>query len=150
MLRRLGLDVGRPDPEGGHVRPVLGDVALRDHGRLHALLVGAADDPVVHVGEVLDEHHPESLEGEIAADDIEGQGAPRVSDVREVVDGDPADVHARLARDEGDEVLLATGEGVEDPERHHGTSTLTTAMAAMPSLRPRRPRCSGLLALTLT
>src|SRR5439155_1739401 len=106
--------------------------------------------PVVHVGEVLDEHHPESLEGEIAADDVEGQGAPRVSDVREVVDGDPAHVHARLARDEGDEVLLAAGEGVEDPERHHGTSTLTTAMAAMPSPRPRRPRCSGLLALTLT
>src|SRR6266851_1957537 len=62
----------------------------------------------------------------------------------EVVDGDPAHVHARLAQDEGDEVLLAAGEGVEDPERHHGTSTLTTAMAAMPSPRPRRPRRTGL------
>src|SRR6266446_2333645 len=83
------------------------------------------------------------------ADRVQDDGAPGVPDVAEVVDRDPTHVHPHLAGHEWDEVLLLAGEGVVDAEAHV-TSTPTTAMAAMPSLRPSRPRPSGLFAFTLT
>src|SRR5215813_1111397 len=150
VLGRLRLHVGGVDPDGGHVLLVFRDVALRDGRGGHALLVGSPDDAVVHVGVVLDEGDFVVAEAEVAPHHVEDHGAPCMPDVTEIVHGDPAHVHARLAGHEGHEVLLAPGERVEDAQGHHGTSTLATAMAAMPSPRPRRPRCSGLLALTLT
>src|SRR5206468_12950183 len=69
------------------------------------------------------------------------------ADVAHVVHGHAAHVHARFARHQRGEILIAA---VEDPQRHQVASTLTTAIAAIPSSRPSRPRCSGLLAFTLT
>src|SRR5262249_44652124 len=71
----------------------------------------------------------------------------RVPDVGEVVHGHAARVHPDLAGREGDELFLHAGHGVVDL---HGTSTLTTAIAAIPSRRPSSPRPSGLFAFTLT
>src|SRR5262249_21785295 len=124
--------------------------ALGHRARRLPLIRCALDDLVVDVGEVLDEGHPEPFAPEVAIDDVEHDRAARVADVAEVVHGDPAHVDPHLARPDRDEVLLPAGERVVDPKRHQDTSRVTTAIAAMPSSRPTRPRCSGLLALTLT
>src|SRR5262249_460831 len=149
VVGRLRLDVAAQDADGIHVAVGLGDVAFRDVAGAHAFGVGALDDSVVDVGEVLDERHAIPLVGEVPANDVEDDGAPRVPDVAEVVHRDPAHVHPHLARHGWNEILLLAREGVVDAEAHV-TSTPTTAMAAMPSLRPSRPRPSGLFAFTLT
>ena len=131
----LGSTSPGEHPERGHVRPVLGDVALGHLGRRHALGLGAPDDPVVDVGEVLDEGDAQAAEGEKAADDVEDQRAARVADVAQVVGGDPADVHADLARHERGEVLLPAAERVEDLERHQ-----RLLRGVRGRRRPRRPR----------
>ena len=149
VLRRLRVDVGGQDPERGHVGALGGDEALGELARGDALLVRALDDPVVDVGIVLDERDPITLEREVAANHVEGHRASRVADVRVVVYGHPAHVHSHLRGGQRDEFLLRPRHRVVDPD-HSVTSTLTTAIAAMPSLRPSRPSPSGLLALTLT
>src|SRR5215475_2807994 len=150
VLGRLGLHVRWLDADGRHVLLVLRDVPLRDGRGGHALLIGPSDDAVVHVGVVLDEGDLVVAEAQVAPHHVENDGAPRMPDVAEIVHGHSAHVHARLAGHQGHELLLAPGERVEDAQGHHGTSTLATARAAIPSPRPSRPRCSGLLALTLT
>ena len=62
-----------------------------------AALLGALDDLVVDVGEVADERHLVAEEAQVAVDDVEDDQRARVADVRAVVDGDAADVHADLA-----------------------------------------------------
>ena len=93
---------------------------LRGHLlRRAALLVGAVDDLVVHVGEVLGEGDLVALVGEVAADDVEGQKRAAVAHVDLVVDGGPAHVHADLARLDGLEFLLLVRLAVVD---EHGYS----------------------------
>src|SRR5262249_16423936 len=145
-----GFHICRLDPDGRHVLLVLRDVPLRDGRGGHALLIGPSDDAGVHVGVVLCEGGPVVAEAQVAPHHVEDDGAPPGPDVGEIGPGHPTHVDARLAGHQGHEVLLAPGERVEDAQGHHDTSTLATAMAAMPSPRPSRPRCSGLLALTLT
>ena len=62
-----------------------------------ALLVGALDDLIVHVGQVLGEGDLVALVHKVAADDVEGQERAAVADVNLVIDGGTADVHANLA-----------------------------------------------------
>ena len=149
VLRRLRVEVGGQDPERGHVGALGGDEALGELARGDAPLVRALDDPVVDVGVVLDERDPVALERQIAANHVEDHRAPRVADVRVVVHGHPAHVHADGGSGQRHEFLLRPRHRVVDPD-HSVTSTLTTAIAAMPSSRPSRPSPSGLLALTLT
>ena len=93
---------------------------LRGHLlRRAALLVGAVDDLVVHVGEVLGEGDLVALVGEVAADDVEGQKRAAVAHVDLVVDGGTAHVHANLARLDGLELLLLVRLAVVD---EHGYS----------------------------
>src|SRR5262249_18379509 len=141
--------VGRQHAERSHVLALCRDEALRELARGHARVVGALDDAIVDVGVVLHERHAIAPEGEIAADHVEDHGAARVADVRVVVDGPPAHVHADFARHEGTEFLLRPRYRVGDPH-HPVPSTLPTAIAAIPSCRPSRPSPSGLLAFTLT
>src|SRR4030095_6842136 len=148
-LGRLRLAVGGQHAERGHVVALRRDEALGELARGHTRVVGALDDAIVDVGVVLHERHARAVEGEVAADHVEDHGAARVADVRVVVDGHPAHVHADFARREGDEFLLRARHRVGDPD-HPVTSTLTTAIAAIPSCRPSRPSPSGLLAFTLT
>src|SRR2546422_5357462 len=149
VFRRLRIHVGCQDPQGGHVLAFGGDIALGEFARRNARFVGASDDPIVDVGVVLDACDPIALEGEVTPDHVEDDGAPRVPDVRVVVHGHPAHVHADFARCEGNEFLLRSGHRVGDPD-HPATSTLTTAIAAIPSCRPTTPSPSGFFALTLT
>src|SRR5690606_5174179 len=104
------------------------------------------DDLVVHVGVVADDGHLVARSLEPTGDGVEGHVGPRVAQVAHVVDRRPADVHADLARLEGDEFFLAVGQGVEQPLRHpspfrpdQGPRAITgrgTAVAAAP--RPRK------------
>ncbi len=147
MLGGLGLHLRRQHAERGDVLPEGLDIPLGHLARRHAFLVGAPDDLVLDVREVPDERDAVPVKAQVAGDDVEDDHHPRVPDVGQVVHGHAARVHLDLARRERDELLLRARHGVVDL---HGTSTLTTAMAAIPSLRPSRPRPSGLLAFTLT
>src|SRR4029434_10249776 len=149
VLGGLRLDVRRQHPERGHVDPVLGDVALRDVPGRDALLAGAPDDLVVDIGVVLDELHCVPAVSQIAPDDVEHDRAAAVADVADVVDRHAANVDSHARAPPPNQALLAPALGVERA-RGHRTSTLTTAIEAMPSPRPTKPRCSGLLAFTLT
>ena len=79
-----------------------------------ALLVGALDDLVVHVGQVLGEGDLVALVHEVTADDVEGQERATVADVNLVIDGGAADVHANLAGLDGRKLDLLVKLGVID------------------------------------
>ena len=79
-----------------------------------ALLVGAVDDLVVHIGQVLGEGDLVALIGEVAADHVEGQEGAAVADMDLVVDRGAAHIHADLARLDGHELFLAMVLGVVD------------------------------------
>src|SRR5437870_9395429 len=150
VLGGLRLDVGWRDPDRRHVLAKGLDVALGELGGQNALGVGPPDDLVLDVGEVPDERDAVALEAEVALDDVEDHRAARVAHVGEVVHRHAARVNAHVAGGEGNELLLLPRQRVVDPHAHAATSTLATAIAAMPSRRPRSPRPSGLLAFTLT
>ena len=122
VVGRLRVHVGREDADRGHVLALRRDVALRDLLRADALPLGALDDLVVHVGEVPHEPHLVAAEEQVAPDHVEGQRAPGVAHVGEVVHRDPADVDTDPPRDEGDELLLLAGERVVDPQGQTGAS----------------------------
>src|SRR2546421_9154203 len=70
------------------------DEMLRELPRVLAALEGTADDLVVYVGPVADERHFPTRPPQEPHHDVEGGQHPRMADVREVVDGDPAHVDA--------------------------------------------------------
>src|SRR5947208_6059314 len=94
------------------------DEMLRELPRVLAALEGTADDLVVYVGPVADERHFPTRPPQEPHHDVEGGQHPRMADVREVVDGDPAHVDADPCLANGSEVLLLVGERVEDAQRH--------------------------------
>src|SRR5262249_57709538 len=89
--------------------------------------------------------------GEVAGDHVEDQRAPGVADVGEIVHRDAADVDSDLTGGDGAELLLLPAQGVVDAEAHAASpsSTSATAIAAIPSWRPRAPSRSACLALML-
>ena len=78
------------------------------------LLVGAVDDLVIHVGEVLSERDLVAARDEPAADHVEADEGAGVADVDVVVDGGAAHVHADLALLNGTEVLFLVSGAVVD------------------------------------
>src|SRR5205823_7119102 len=146
----LRLDIGRRNADRRHVLAERLDVTLGEFRGRHALGIRPSDDPVVHVREVPDERDAVALEAEVPLDDVEHHRAPRVANVGEVVHRHTTHVDAHVAGGEGRELLLAPRQRVVDLDAHAATSTLATAIAAMPSRRPRSPSPSGLLAFTLT
>ena len=115
-LARLGVDVGAVDPQPGGVLEVLLDVPRRELQGLHALLRGAGDDLVVHVGEVGDVGDLVAGVPQVPGDHVEYDHAPGVAHVDVVVDGHSADVHPDLSGLDGLELLQGVREGVVDPE----------------------------------
>ena len=112
LLGGAGTDVGVFDAEAVHdVDKSVGARGGHLLGR-HPTLVGALDDLVVDVGEVLGEGHLVAAVGKPAADDVEGEEGAGVADVDVVVDGGAAHVHADLAGNEGFEVDLGAPGGV--------------------------------------
>ena len=94
------------------VGEVLVDVFLCDLLARDALFVGALDDFVVHVGEVLHERHIVAAVFQIAAQHVKHDDRTRVADVDVVIHRGAAGVHAHLARLDGDELLFLHGHGV--------------------------------------
>src|SRR4029453_2549275 len=99
---------------------------------------------------------------------VEHHHVAQVADVGLAVDGDPAQVDPDPAPVAGHERLLAPGEGVVGLQDHGGSApgveggelvsyprtgcsaARQTALAAIPSPRPQKPRPSLLLAVTRT
>ena len=101
MLRGLGLDLGRRHPQGGHVLPEGGDVALGHLLPGHPGLLGPAQDLVVDVGKIA---HPGDLEPpalEIAHQDLEGHAGAGMAQVAVVVNRHPAGVETHFSGGEG-------------------------------------------------
>ena len=71
-----------------------------------ALLVGALDDLVVYVGEILRKGHLIALGNKPATNDVEANKGTSVADVDIVVDGGAAYVHADLALFDGCELFF--------------------------------------------
>ncbi len=78
------------------------------------LLVGAVDDLIVHVGEVLGKGDLVALVHEVAANHVKREERARVANVNLVIDGGATDIHANLARLDGFELLLPVRLGVVD------------------------------------
>ena len=114
LTRGARTDVGVHDAEAVHLLDEGGRELLGHIGRGATLVVGAVDDLVVNVREVLGKGDLVALVHEITADDVEGQEGPGVADVDLVVDRGTADVHANLALLDGDKLLLAVRLAVVD------------------------------------
>ena len=100
------------DAERVRVGKVLGDVFFGDLLAGDALLVGALDDLVVHVGEVLHERHLVAAVLQIAAQHVEHDDRARVADVDVVIHRRAAGVHTHFARLDRHELFLLHGHGV--------------------------------------
>ena len=97
-LGGAGHAVGPQDPQGIHVLMEGLDVALA-HGRHRGvLLIGAFEDLVVDVGEVLNEGHLEAPPDQISPQHIPVDVAAGMAQVAEVIDRDAAAIDARPCR----------------------------------------------------
>ena len=114
LLRGARAHVGVHDPEAVHGVDERVSVERRDLGGRLALLVGALDDLVVDVGDVLDERHLVAAEGEVAARNVEGEKRTRIADVDVVVDGRATRIHRDLSLFAGPELLFAARLRVEN------------------------------------
>ena len=81
------------DVEGVHGVEIVADELLDQIVLGYAALLGALDNLVVNVGEVLDVAHPVALVLKVAAQRVEDDVAESVADVGCGVGGDAADVH---------------------------------------------------------
>ena len=102
------------DTERTHSRDERRRVLLGDLRGTAAFFVGAVDDLVVDVGDVLDEADVVPFVLEVAPDHVEREERARVADVDVVVDGGAAHVHRDLALLARNEVFLGASERVED------------------------------------
>src|SRR4029450_5912391 len=132
------------------------------------VVAGHVDDLVVDVGVVADVQDLVAGGGQVAGEHVEHDHVAQVADGGPAVDGDPAQVDPNPAPVAGHERLLAPGEGVVELQDHGGSApgveggelvsyprtgcsaARQTALAAIPSPRPQKPRPSLLLAVTRT
>ena len=126
MLGRARLHGRRQGAERRHVFVklpfgLLRDLADRLVQRQIGIILGRARvDLVVDIGDVADIGDViVSIEvAQQAKQHVEDDDRPRVADMGEVVDRGPAHIHAHIARIEGLEGLLLTGERVVELKRH--------------------------------
>ena len=86
----------------------------RDLGSRSALLVGALDDLVIDIGEVLGERDLVAARDEPATNHVKADERAGIADVDVVVDRGAAHVHADLAGLDGLELFLFMGSAVVD------------------------------------
>ena len=118
LLGGTGADIGIEHVGVAHDADELVRELGRDLLGRAALLVGAIDDLVIDVREVLGEGDLVAARDEPAADHIEADERTGVADVDVVVDGGAAHVHADLALLDGAEVLFLVGGAVVDLHRY--------------------------------
>src|SRR6266446_4023835 len=116
-----------------------------------AVLGGLLDDAVLDVGEV---HHlgdAISLLEEDPAQQVLEEESAEVTDVRIIVDGRAAGVHANVARLDRHELFQPAAHRVVEAQRRHGISrSSATAWAARASPLPMGPTWSVVVALRPT
>ena len=100
------MNCGRTDAKSLGILFIFLDVTGGDLTVGHALLVCAADDLIVNVGEVLHEGHLVAAIFKITAEHIEHGKATRVADVEKVIYRRTAGVHLDFAGRQGDEFLF--------------------------------------------
>jgi len=108
------LRISRPDTEGLHVPTVSDYEALGQSGGIDILLLRPGDDFVIDVGEVLDVLDLVAGVSQVAADDVEDHRPAGVTEVAQVVDRHPADIHSHFPRSDGNELLFPSFESVVD------------------------------------
>ena len=114
LLGGAGAHIGIEHVGGAHDADELVGELRRDLGSRTALLVGALDDLVVDIGEVLGERDLVAARDEPASNHIEADERAGIADVDVVVDRGAAHVHANLAGLDGLELFLFMGSAVVD------------------------------------
>ena len=109
---RPGFLRGGQDPQGGGVLVHGLNEPCRQVAEGLAALIGAVDDLVIDVGDVAHIGHGVTQVAQVAVNHVEHHHHPGVPQVTEVVNRHATDVHADLARFQGDEVGLAAGQAV--------------------------------------
>ena len=106
LLGGTGTHIGIEHVGGAHdTDELVGKLACHLGGGA-ALLIGALDDLVVYVGEILRKGHLIALGHEPATNDVEANKGTSVADVDIVVDGGAAYIHANLALFDGCELFF--------------------------------------------
>ena len=114
LLGGAGAHIGIEHVGGAHDADELVGKLRRDLGGRAALLVGALDDLVVDIGEVLGKRDLVTARDEPAANHIKADERAGVANVDVVVDRGAAHVHADLAGLDGLELFLFMGSAVVD------------------------------------
>ncbi|MNQ89270.1 hypothetical protein D3C85_1045720 [compost metagenome] len=96
-----------------------GDHALHQGLERLAVLVGAANDLVVDIGDVAHVGEVIAAMAQPARHHVERHHHPGMADMAEVIDGHAADIHAHLVADQRLQGLLGLAQGVVDRQRHH-------------------------------
>ena len=120
------LVVGAQHAERVGVLVHRGDEAVGELADALAVLLRAADDLVVDVGDVAHVDHVEPARAQPARDHVEHHHHARMAEVAEVVHRHAAHVHADLAGFDGREGFLAARQGVVDGEHRADGSWLET------------------------
>ena len=126
LARGAGANVGVKDAKAVHLLDEGVGELLGNRGGRGALLVGAVDDLVIDVGEVLGKGDLIALVHEVTADHVKREERAGVADVDLVVDGGAAHVHADLAVFDGLKLLFFVGLAVVD---EHGALLIPLAFA---------------------
>ncbi len=98
FLRGARVEGGGFDVQVLHVLLEVIDVAFRELEGIDAHFIGAADDLVIHVGEVHGVLNIIAAVFEVPADNVEHHSGHRVADMSFVVDSRAADIHLDLSR----------------------------------------------------
>ena len=112
-LGGTGMDVRAAHVQAVGIFPVLFDVLLGNGLVVRPLFVGAFDDLVIDVREVLDEGDFVSAVLEVTAEDVEHAERAGIADVDVVIHGGAAAVDLELTRGLGDQFFFLAGQGVE-------------------------------------
>ena len=114
LLGGAGTHIGIEHVGSAHDANELVGELRRDLGGRAALLVGALDDLVIDIGEVLGERDLVAARDEPATNHVKANERAGIADVDVVVDRGAAHVHADLAGLDGLELFLFMGSAVVD------------------------------------
>ena len=114
LLGGAGAHIGIEHVGGAHDADELVGELRRDLGGSAALLVGALDDLVIDIGEVLGERDLVAARDEPATNHVKADERAGIADVDVVVDRGAAHIHADLAGLDGLELFLFMGSAVVD------------------------------------
>ena len=111
---RLRMNAGRPDIHRLHVLLALGDIALRDLGRIYSFLIGLSDNLVIHICEIGDIGHLIAPILHVAAERIKYNHGTGISNMNQIVDRGTTDIHLHFSWLDGNKFLFASGQSIKN------------------------------------